>query len=229
VLTSLHHLIDREWMHISEYGGILVLLAFKEIIDTGTVAEILPFVEAEIRRLKFELRHGDLKVWHRGVHEMSDTELLKCSLGESEPNPQESEKDEANSLQVEPNPSGEPAMPEPGSKPRGRPFAPGKSGNPNGRPKGARNKATLAAEALLDGESETLTRKLIDKAKEGDIGALRFCIDRICPPRRNRLVTVEIPEIKSLQDADRAAAAVLAACAGGEISTGEAPTSWASW
>jgi hypothetical protein len=109
-----------------------------------------------------------------------------------------------------------------GAKPRGRAFAPGKSGNPNGRPKGARNKTTLAAEALLEGEAETLTRKLIGKAKEGDISALRFCLDRICPIRRDRLVTVEMPEIRSAEDASKAAAAVLAACAAGEISTAEA-------
>jgi len=47
---------------------------------------------------------------------------------------------------------------------RGRPFAPGQSGNPNGRPKGARNKATIAAEALLDGEAEGLTRKALEMA-----------------------------------------------------------------
>jgi hypothetical protein len=36
-------------------------------------------------------------------------------------------------------------------------FRPGQSGNPAGRPVGSRNKATLAAEALLDGEAEKLT------------------------------------------------------------------------
>jgi Family of unknown function (DUF5681) len=49
-------------------------------------------------------------------------------------------------------------------KPRGRPFQPGQSGNPSGRPKGARNKATLAVEALLENEAEALTRKVIDLA-----------------------------------------------------------------
>jgi Family of unknown function (DUF5681) len=38
-------------------------------------------------------------------------------------------------------------------------FKPGESGNPAGKPKGARNKVTLAIEALLDGEAEALTRK----------------------------------------------------------------------
>lgn len=31
-------------------------------------------------------------------------------------------------------------------------FKPGQSGNPSGRPKGALNKATLATQALLEGE-----------------------------------------------------------------------------
>jgi len=67
-------------------------------------------------------------------------------------------------------------------KPRGRPFRPGESGNPAGRPRGARNRTTLAAEQLLDGEAEVLTRKAIELAKEDNLSALRLCIDRILPP-----------------------------------------------
>src|SRR6267142_255835 len=47
---------------------------------------------------------------------------------------------------------------------RGRPFLRGESGNPAGRPMGARHKATVAAEALLDGEAEALTRKAVEMA-----------------------------------------------------------------
>jgi len=72
-------------------------------------------------------------------------------------------------------------------KQRGRPFEPGKSGNPNGRPKGSRNKTTLAIEALLEGESEAITRKLLEMAKEGDMtqGLGRQWLDdfRARPPR----------------------------------------------
>ena len=74
---------------------------------------------------------------------------------------------------------------------RGRPFEPG---NP-GRPKGSRNKATLAAEALLDGEAETLTRKAIDLANAGDTTALRMCIERILPARKDRPVSITLPPI----------------------------------
>jgi hypothetical protein len=58
-------------------------------------------------------------------------------------------------------------------KTRGRPFP---KGNP-GRPKGARHKATVAAEALLDGQAEALTQKAVDAALEGDTTALRLCLD----------------------------------------------------
>jgi hypothetical protein len=107
-------------------------------------------------------------------------------------------------------------------KPHGRPFAPGHSGNPNGRAKGARNKATVLAEQLLDGEAGALLRKVIDKALEGDTAALRLCLDRVLPPRRDRLVTFALPKIETAKDACAAAAAILAACANGELSPREA-------
>lgn len=57
-------------------------------------------------------------------------------------------------------------------------FRKGQSGNPAGRPRGARNSATLAAEALLDGEAEALTRKAIQMALAGDIVTTS---ERRCP------------------------------------------------
>jgi hypothetical protein len=43
----------------------------------------------------------------------------------------------------------------------------GVSGNPAGRPRGARNKATMEAQALLEGEVGPLTRKAIGAALDG--------------------------------------------------------------
>ena len=103
-------------------------------------------------------------------------------------------------------------------KTRGRPFG---AGNP-GRPKGARNKATLAAEALLDGEAEILTRKAIELAKQGDMAALRLCLERILPARRDRPVSFELPNIVTANDASGAMAAVLQAVACGDVSPAEA-------
>ena len=56
-------------------------------------------------------------------------------------------------------------------------FEKGVSGNPTGRPKGSRNAATLAIEALLDGQAEALTQKAIQMAMDGDPVALRLCLD----------------------------------------------------
>lgn len=101
-------------------------------------------------------------------------------------------------------------------------FAEGHSGNPDGRPKGARHKVTLAVEALLEGEHESLTRKAIEKALEGDTRALRLCLDRIAPLRRYAPVSFDMPPVESAQDAVQASAAVVAALAGGEITPDEA-------
>jgi hypothetical protein len=76
-------------------------------------------------------------------------------------------------------------------------FMRGQSGNPAGRPRGAGNKTTLAVEALLDGEAKTITRKAIELAKAGDISALRLCLDRIAPPRKDRPVLFDVPKINS--------------------------------
>src|SRR4051794_16069286 len=101
------------------------------------------------------------------------------------------------------------------------PFAKGESGNRAGLPRGARHKATLAAEALLDGESEGLTRKAIEAALGGDMAALRLCLDRIVPPRRERPVPFRIPPLKSAEDAAVAMAAITEAVAAGGLLLGE--------
>ena len=103
-------------------------------------------------------------------------------------------------------------------------YAPGVSGNPAGRPAGSRNKTTLAVEALLDGEAEALTRKCIERALEGDATALRICMDRIAPPRRDRPVPFALPALKEAADARDAFAAVVKAVAEGELTPAEAVT-----
>lgn len=101
-------------------------------------------------------------------------------------------------------------------------FQPGQSGNPSGRPAGSRNKATIACEELLEGEAEALTRKCIEKAKEGDMQALRLCMDRICPPRKDSPVAFEVPPMKDAGDAVEVMGAVFTALANGEITPNEA-------
>jgi Family of unknown function (DUF5681) len=101
-------------------------------------------------------------------------------------------------------------------------FKPGQSGNPAGKPKGTRNKVTRAIEALLDGEGEALTRKAVELAKEGDIAALRLCIDRLVPPRRDRPVSFDLPNIDSARDAASAISAMIRAVSVGDLTPVEA-------
>jgi hypothetical protein len=106
--------------------------------------------------------------------------------------------------------------------PRGRPFEAGKSGNPSGRPKGARNRTTLAAEALIEGKAEALVNKAVELALAGDATLLRAFLNTVAPPRRDRAVEFELPKITTAADACAASAAVLAACAEGSITPSEA-------
>lgn len=103
-------------------------------------------------------------------------------------------------------------------------FKAGHSGNPRGRPKGALNKATLATQALLDGEAEALTRKAVELAKGGHPMALRLCLDRLLPPRKDRPINFTLPKITGAEDLAKALGAILAAVAQGEITPGEGQT-----
>lgn len=90
------------------------------------------------------------------------------------------------------------------------------AGNP-GKPKGARHRATQAALALLDGEAEALTRQAVTMALDGDTTALRLCLERIAPPRKDAPVIFDLPRMQSAADAARAAGAVLDAVADGDL------------
>ncbi|MEX3314012.1 DUF5681 domain-containing protein [Sulfitobacter sp. PS-8MA] len=99
-------------------------------------------------------------------------------------------------------------------------FAPG---NP-GKPKGSRHRATQAIEAMLEGQREALTQAAIDKALEGDVTALRLCLDRIAPARKDAPVSFALPEIETAEDAATAARAILKAIADGDVTPLEAAT-----
>jgi hypothetical protein len=99
-------------------------------------------------------------------------------------------------------------------------FAPGNA--LGGRTPGSRHKVTLAIEALLEGQHEALTQKAIDKALEGDVVALRLCLDRLAPPRKDAPVSFDLPPIKSAADTVAASSALLDAVAAGEVTPDEA-------
>ena len=108
------------------------------------------------------------------------------------------------------------------SRGAGRPFNKGRSGNPKGRPKGLKNRKTLIAELLLDGEAENLARKAVELALGGSEAALRLCLDRLIAPRREPRAPFALPPIRGAQDIVRAMRAITGAVADGTLSPGEA-------
>ena len=101
-------------------------------------------------------------------------------------------------------------------------FKPGQSGNPSGRPKGSRHKTTLAIEKLLDGEGEEIALKAIELAKGGNMAAIRVCLDRLAPPRKDQPILFTLPKMEKAGDAATASAAIVEAASAGELTPSEA-------
>jgi hypothetical protein len=109
------------------------------------------------------------------------------------------------------------------NKPRGRPFPPGnKLGR--GRHKGSRNKSKMPGQHLLDEYSEHLTRKCIALAMQGDRSAMRICMARVSPARRDAYIQMALPSIQTAQDLERAADKVTRGIQRGDITPGEGET-----
>jgi hypothetical protein len=100
-------------------------------------------------------------------------------------------------------------------KVRGRPF--GKDNPPPGRPKGSRHRTTLAAQVLLDGEAQALTRLCVDRAFAGDPVALKLCMERILPPRKELPIEFTMPSLQSGADTTAVMVAIIQAVSEGKI------------
>src|SRR5262249_11105971 len=95
------------------------------------------------------------------------------------------------------------------------PFEKGASGKPAGGPRGSRNRATLLMEGLLADDAEAIGRKAIEMAKQGDMAAIRLCMDRLAPVPKGEPVAFELPPLEKPADSVVAAAEIVAAVAAG--------------
>ncbi len=111
-------------------------------------------------------------------------------------------------------------MPDKTEKKQGK-FSKGRSGNPIGRPRGIRNKATIAAESLLEGEIEGICRKAIEEAKRGNIQAIKLVLDRILPPKKEASIFIDLPATKTSSDILEAIHRITQAVSRGELSPTE--------
>ena len=80
----------------------------------------------------------------------------------------------------------------------------------------------MAVEALLEGQHAALTQKAIDLALSGDGTALRLCLDRIAPARKDSPIAFALPPIITVADTVTASASLLSAVAEGEVTPDEA-------
>ena len=58
-----------------------------------------------------------------------------------------------------------------------------------GKPRGTRHKVTQAVLGLLEGQAEALTQRAVQLALAGDSTAMRLCLERLAPPRKDAPVT----------------------------------------
>jgi hypothetical protein len=72
-------------------------------------------------------------------------------------------------------------------------FTQGQSGNPQGRPRGAISKRTELGR-LLEPHAEELITKMVELAKQGNMNALRLCIERLIPRLKEEYIEFSLPE-----------------------------------
>lgn len=98
----------------------------------------------------------------------------------------------------------------------------GKSGNPKGRTNGSRNKVTLSAINLIEGESDVLTRKAVDSALNGNTQMLKFCLERLVPVCKDLPVKLNIPAPKTVEEVTKMTEAILGKLNSGELTPSQA-------
>ena len=87
----------------------------------------------------------------------------------------------------------------------------------SGRPPGSRNRATIMVQNLLEGAAENIARRAAQLAEEGNVAAIRICMNRLSPLGQHNPVAFELPPIHSPQDCLRATSAILTGIASGDI------------
>ena len=101
-------------------------------------------------------------------------------------------------------------------------FQKGQSGNPAGRPRGARSKATIRMQMMLERRAKALVNKTVDIALAGNVAALRLCLDRLVPTRKTEPVICDMAPLEKTSDAVAAIAGIASAAAAGDVTADEA-------
>jgi hypothetical protein len=103
---------------------------------------------------------------------------------------------------------------------RGRPFQPGNKYG-RGRPRGSRNRVARVCQDTLDGHAENLMKKCVVLAYQGNTTAMRLCMERLMPARRQRTLQFRLPPIKTITDVAVASESVVSGVARGQLTPAE--------
>lgn len=98
---------------------------------------------------------------------------------------------------------------------RGRPF---RKGN-GGRKPGSKNRTTVIAAALVEGDEAAIIQKAKEIALAGDSSLLKFFLSRLLP--RERMIKLELPPMHSADDAVEVLASILLNVVEGKITANE--------
>ena len=102
-------------------------------------------------------------------------------------------------------------------------FEKGRSGNAKGRPKGITDKRTEYRQ-LFQAKAPDLIKRAIELALEGDLAALRLCIERIAPALKSQDTAVTIPKLGKAESLTDKGDAILKTLGAGQLTPNEAST-----
>lgn len=97
-------------------------------------------------------------------------------------------------------------------------FAKGVSGNPVGRPRGSKSEEMRR---LIESNSREIMESVINSARNGDMTAARFLLERVIAPKRSNPIQFNLPKVESAKDATKALEAVLVAQCDGTLTPEE--------
>jgi hypothetical protein len=100
-------------------------------------------------------------------------------------------------------------------------FQKGHPGGP-GRPRGSRNAVNQMLDQLAVEGAETMVKKMIEVAGEGDRVAARLVLNRIWSAPKGRAVAIELPEIDTPDDLLHAHAVLASAVSAGTVTPQDA-------
>jgi hypothetical protein len=83
-------------------------------------------------------------------------------------------------------------------------------------------RASRLVQEQLNRRAGALIGRALDLAESGDVAALRLCLERILPPRKERPVSLNLPAVRSAADAEQLMGAIIEAMASGDVTPSQA-------